>query len=101
MALALAQQCGTIWVSSVAVFVLPMLRDGSEYIGAHPTGVVLGGEEVVPRFRVICPDGEWTVFVPLPDDIGERHDPTPISKRLIGSSGTVGRLSKEPLSAHL
>jgi hypothetical protein len=36
-------------------------------------GIVLGGEEVVPRFRVICPDGEWTVFVPLPDDIGERQ----------------------------
>ncbi len=36
-------------------------------------GIVLSREEVVPRFRVICPDGDWTVFVPLPDDIGERE----------------------------
>jgi hypothetical protein len=36
-------------------------------------GIVLGGEEVVPRFRVVCPDEEWTIFVPLPDDIGERQ----------------------------
>ena len=36
-------------------------------------GIVLGGEEVVPRFRVMCPDGDWTIFVPLPDDIGERQ----------------------------
>ncbi len=36
-------------------------------------GIVLGGEEVVPRFCVICPDVEWTIFVPLPDDIGERQ----------------------------
>lgn len=35
--------------------------------------IVLSREEVVPRFRVICPDGEWTIFVPLPDDIGERQ----------------------------
>ena len=35
--------------------------------------VVLSREEVVPRFRVVCPDGDWTVFVPLPDDIGERQ----------------------------
>lgn len=35
-------------------------------------GIVLGGEEVVPRFRVICPEGEWTLFVPLPIEIGER-----------------------------
>lgn len=37
------------------------------------TGIVLSREEVVPRFRVICPEGDWTVFVPLPDDIGERQ----------------------------
>lgn len=36
-------------------------------------GIVLSREEVVPRFRVICPEGDWTVFVPLPDDIGERQ----------------------------
>jgi hypothetical protein len=36
-------------------------------------GIVLGGEEVVPRFRVICHDGDWTIFVPLSDDIGERQ----------------------------
>lgn len=35
--------------------------------------IVLGREEVVPRFRVVCPEGDWTVFVPLPDDIGERQ----------------------------
>lgn len=37
------------------------------------TSVVLSGEELVPRFRVICPTETWTVFVPLPDDIGERQ----------------------------
>lgn len=37
------------------------------------TGIVLAREEVVPRFRVICPHSDWTVFVPLPDDIGERQ----------------------------
>lgn len=37
------------------------------------TGIVLSGEEVVPRFRVICPNESWTVFVPLPDDIGDRQ----------------------------
>src|SRR3989344_2387370 len=35
--------------------------------------VVLSREEVVPRFRVVCHDGDWTIFVPLPDDIGERQ----------------------------
>lgn len=34
--------------------------------------VVLAREEVVPRFRVVTPEGDWTVFVPLPDDKGER-----------------------------
>lgn len=34
--------------------------------------VVLSREEVVPRFRVVTPDGEWTLFVPLPDDLDER-----------------------------
>jgi hypothetical protein len=37
------------------------------------TGIVLGREEVVPRFRVICPEGDWTVYVPLPPAIGERQ----------------------------
>lgn len=36
-------------------------------------GIVLSREEVAPRFRVITPEGDWTVFVPLPDDIGERQ----------------------------
>jgi len=36
-------------------------------------GIVLSRQEVVPRFRVVCPAGDWTVFVPLPDDIGERQ----------------------------
>ena len=35
--------------------------------------IVLSREEVVPRFRIICHDGEWTIFVPLPDDIGEQQ----------------------------
>lgn len=35
--------------------------------------IVLSGEEVVPRFRVICPEGDWTVFVPLPHDVPERE----------------------------
>lgn len=35
--------------------------------------IVRDGYEVVPRFRVITPEGEWIVFVPLPDDIEERH----------------------------
>lgn len=34
--------------------------------------VVLSREEVVPRFLVVTPDGNWTVFVPLPDALGER-----------------------------
>ncbi|MCZ7594274.1 MAG: hypothetical protein M5U16_04660 [Hyphomicrobium sp.] len=37
------------------------------------TAIVLAREEVVPRFRVLCPEGDWTLFVPLPDDIGERQ----------------------------
>jgi len=35
--------------------------------------VVLSHEEAVTRFRIMCPDGDWTIFVPLPDDIGERQ----------------------------
>jgi hypothetical protein len=35
--------------------------------------IVLSSQEVVPRFRVICPEEDWTVFVPLPDDSGERQ----------------------------
>ena len=27
----------------------------------------------MPRFRVMTPDGGWTVFVPLPDDLRERE----------------------------
>lgn len=36
-------------------------------------GIILSGEEVVPRFRVTTPEGDWTVFVPLPDDMAERQ----------------------------
>ncbi|KAB2938004.1 MAG: hypothetical protein K8F92_15580 [Hyphomicrobium sp.] len=36
-------------------------------------GIVLAREQVVPRLRVLTPEGDWTVFVPLPDDIGERQ----------------------------
>jgi hypothetical protein len=35
--------------------------------------IVLAGEEVTPRFLVICPDGDWSVLVPLPEDIGVRQ----------------------------
>lgn len=35
--------------------------------------IVLAGEEVTPRFLVVCPDGDWTVVVPLPEDIGVRQ----------------------------
>ena len=35
--------------------------------------ILLSREEVVPRFRIISPEGGWTVFVPLPHDIGERQ----------------------------
>ena len=34
--------------------------------------IAFSREEVVPRFRVVCPEGDWTPFVPLPGDIGER-----------------------------
>lgn len=35
--------------------------------------LVRDGHEVVPRFRVLAPDGDWTVFVPLPDDLSARY----------------------------
>ena len=35
--------------------------------------IVRDGHEIVPRFRVITPEGEWIVFVPLPDDLAERQ----------------------------
>ena len=35
--------------------------------------IVLSREEVVSRFRVLTPDGDWTIFVPLPGDVGERQ----------------------------
>lgn len=35
--------------------------------------IVRGGDEVVPRFRVMAPDGEHAVFVTLPDDVGQRE----------------------------
>ena len=34
--------------------------------------VVRGGHEVVPRFRIIAPDGEHTVLLPLPDETAAR-----------------------------
>ena len=34
--------------------------------------VVREGHELVPRFRVLAPDGEHTIMVQLPDDIEER-----------------------------
>ena len=37
------------------------------------TSIALCKEEVVPRFRAMTPGGSWMVFVPLPDDIGERQ----------------------------
>jgi hypothetical protein len=36
--------------------------------------VVLSREEVVPRFRIVVPGvPDYTVFVPLPDDAGQRQ----------------------------
>ena len=35
--------------------------------------IVRDGAEVVPRFRVITHEGEWIVFVPLPDALEERQ----------------------------
>lgn len=35
--------------------------------------IVLAGEEVTPRFLVFCPEGEWHVLVPLPEDIEVRQ----------------------------
>ena len=35
--------------------------------------IVLSREEVVPRFRVFTQEGDWTVFVQLPDDVQERE----------------------------
>ena len=39
----------------------------------YSVAIVLAREEVVPRFRVVCPEGDLTVFVPLPDDMGDRQ----------------------------
>lgn len=36
-------------------------------------GLALSNVEVVPRFRILTPEGDFTVFVPLPDNIGERQ----------------------------
>src|SRR5450631_3913429 len=36
--------------------------------------VVREGHEVVPRFRVLAPDGEHTVMVQLPDDLEARME---------------------------
>ena len=36
--------------------------------------IVRDGHEVVPRYLVIAPDGEHTIMVQLPDDIGARHE---------------------------
>lgn len=37
------------------------------------TGIVLGGDEVVPRFRIFGHMQSYTVMVPLPDAIMERQ----------------------------
>lgn len=34
--------------------------------------IVRDGHEVVPRFRVITPEGHWTILDQLPDDLAER-----------------------------
>lgn len=36
--------------------------------------VVREGHEVVPRFRVVAPDGEHTIMVQLPDDLEARME---------------------------
>lgn len=35
--------------------------------------IVRDGYEIVPRFRILTPEGQWSVFVPLPDDMAERE----------------------------
>ena len=34
--------------------------------------IVRAGHEVVPRYRIIAPDGEHSIMVQLPDDIESR-----------------------------
>ena len=36
--------------------------------------VVRAGHEVVPRYRIIAPDGEHSIMVQLPDDIEARNE---------------------------
>ena len=36
--------------------------------------IVRDGHEVVPRFRIIAPDGEHTMMVQLPDDLAARNE---------------------------
>lgn len=58
--------------------------------------VVLGGAEVTPRLRVISPDGQWTILVPLPDDIGERQRRMQLLHRFMAwKSATAFVLSTE------
>ena len=40
--------------------------------------IVLAREEVVPGFRVMTLEGDWTVFVPLPEDVRERERRMPL-----------------------
>ena len=88
--------------------------------------IVRDGHEVVPRFRVIAPDGEHTVMVQLPDDIAARNERMQIVRAFIiwkaatgfvksteliepdaivtvavtrdGASGALRRITREPIS---
>ena len=35
--------------------------------------IVCDGEKVVPRFRVLAPEGDWLILLPLPDEAIERQ----------------------------
>lgn len=49
-----------------------MNRLGSEEVDASER-IVLRADEVVPRFRVMCADGNASTFLPLPDELKERQ----------------------------
>ena len=45
--------------------------------------IIKEGKEAVPRFAVECPEGDFVVFCPLPDDDAERLKRMQIVKRLL------------------
>lgn len=53
--------------------------------------IILGGEEIVPRFRVEMPDGTaLVVFVPLPEDGSERRWRLGMVSAFMAWKGAVG-----------